>query len=427
MQCGATVANRCGCPAGTATQLTGTVFAPNGTLPVPNALIYIPNGDSVSPYGVTPFVDGVANGNGCSCQVSGLPIAQATSGVDGSFTLTNMPAGPAVPLVIQLGRWRRLVTVNVPACVTSPVAASLTRLPTRQNEGSPVDSIPLMALATGDVDGMECVLRKMGIEDSQFTNAGGTGRIQFYRDNGARLNGQTPGYAQLTANQATVDQYDALIFPCRGQAHDEPAAAKQLVLDVATNVNAYVNKGGRAFFSHFSYAWLYNVAPSNQLPWLSTTNTNTVDGTHWDNNIQAQVITTFPRGQTFADWLALPAVNALAPAGANPPQITVLQAREDMHTPVNPTIPIETAQEWVTTYQATPRQAAQYVTFDAPWGLPATQQCGRVLWSAFHVTTGNTGNATFPAECTGTFTAQEKVLAYMLFDMTSTVNPAECS
>jgi hypothetical protein len=423
MQCGATVANRCGCPAGTATSLTGTVYAPNGTLPIPNALVYVPNGDTVSPYGVTPFVDGVANGNGCSCQVSGFPIAEATSAVDGSFTLTNMPAGPGTPLVIQLGKWRRLVTFDVPACVTTAVPATLTRLPTRQNEGSTVDNIPLMALATGRVDGLECVLRKMGIEDSQFTNAGGTGRIQFYLDNGARLNNQTPGYRQLTASQATVDQYDALIYPCNGGAHDEPASDKQFVLDVATNMNAYVNKGGRAFFSHFSYAWLYNVVPSNQLPWLSTTRSASVDNTHWDSNIQTQVITTFPRGQTFVDWLALPAVNALS--GTNPPQITILQAREDMHTPVNPTIPIETAQEWVTTYQRTPA-AAQYVTFDAPWGLPTAQQCGRVLWSAFHVTTGNTDTSTFPAECTATFTAQEKVLAYMLFDMTSTVNPAEC-
>ena len=82
-----------------------------------------------------------------------------------------------------------------------------------------------MALATGDVDGMECVLRKMGVEDSQFTNPGGGGRIELYRDNGAML-GNTPSYTQLVSSQATVDQYDALIFPCRGTAHDESTAAQ---------------------------------------------------------------------------------------------------------------------------------------------------------------------------------------------------------
>ena len=91
-----------------------------------------------------------------------------------------------------------------------------------------------------------------------------------------------------------------------------------------------------------------------------------------------------------------------------------------MHTPINQ--PIEIAQEWLTTYQMTP-SAALHVTFDAPWGFPPAEQCGRVLWSGFHVTADvNTGNATFPAECANPeFSAQEKVLAYMMFDMTSCV------
>jgi hypothetical protein len=417
MECGLSVANQCGCPAGTATVLTGTVFAPNGTLPLPNAFVYVPSG-TTPPYGLMPFVDGVANGNGCGCNVSGTPVAYATSGVDGSFTLQNVPAGADIPLVIQLGRWRRLVTIpNVTACVAATLDAGQTRLPTRQAESSSMDSIPFMALATGDVDGMECVLRKMGVEDSQFSNPGGGGRIELYRDNGATLGG-TPSYTQLVSSQATVDQYDALIFPCRGTAHDETAARKQLILDVATNASAYVNKGGRAFFTHYSYAWLYNIGPSNQLPWLSTTNTRNVDGTHWDSNIQVQVSTAFSRGQIFSEWLGLPAVGALS--GTNPPQITVLEARENMHTPIN--LPIATAQEWLTTYQRTP-SAALHATFDTPWGLPMDQQCGRVLWSGFHVTADvATNGLTFPSECSNPeFSAQEKVLAYMMFDMTSCI------
>jgi hypothetical protein len=258
------------------------------------------------------------------------------------------------------------------------------------------------------------------VEDSQFSNPGGGGRIELYHDNGAVL-GNTPSYTQLVSSQASVDQYDALIFPCRGSAHDETAARKQLILDVATNANAYVNKGGRAFFTHFSYAWLYSIAPSNQLPWLSTTRSSSVDGTHWDNDIQVEVNTAFSRGQIFSEWLGLPAVGALS--GTNPPQITVLEARENMHTPIN--LPIATAQEWLTTYQRTP-SAALHVTFDTPWGLPVDQQCGRVLFSGFHVTTagitgGHTNGLTFPAECSTEFTAQEKVLAYMMFDMTSCI------
>jgi hypothetical protein len=409
------------CTGGVSTTLTGTVLAPNGTLPLPNALVYVPNGSMTSPYGVEEFVDGVANNTGCECNVTGNPLVIATTAVDGSFTLTNVPAGTNIPLVIQLGRWRRMVTIaNVPQCTTTPVPATLTRLPTRQDEGSPMDAIPLMALTTGNVDGMECVLRKMGVEDGQFTAAGGSGRIRFYRDNGASIGTATPAFTQLVSSQAEVDQYDALIFPCRGSAHDRTAAQKRLILDVATNAQAYVNKGGRAFFTHFSYSWLYGTDPSNQLPWLSTTNTGNVDGTHWDTNIAVQVNTAFPRGLIFSQWLALPAVGALS--AATPPQIQVLEARENMHTPLN--LPITTAQEWLTTYQITPT-AALHVTFDAPWGVPPADQCGRVLWSGFHVTADvNTGRATVPEECTNTeFSAQEKVLAYMMFDMTSCLTP----
>jgi hypothetical protein len=418
------------CTGGATTTLKGTVYAPNGSLPLPNAIVYVPNGSTTSPYGVGVFIDGVANGNGCQCNVTGNPLVQTVSGVDGSFILTNVPAGTNIPLVIQLGRWRRLITIPaVSQCQTTTLTATQTRLPTRQAEGSPVDAIPLMALSTGQVDGLECVLRKMGVEDSQFAVPGRGGRIEMYVDNGAVMNG-IPNYSQLTSSQAMIDQYDALIFPCRGNAHDEPAARKAMVLDAPSNTNSYTNKGGRAFFTHFSYAWLYSNAPSNALPWLSTTNTRNVDGYHWGDppngvNIQVQVQTNFARGLTFSQWLGLAAVGGIS--GTNPPQITVLEARENMHTPV--TLPIATAQEWLTTYNTAPNpMAALHVTFDTPWAYPADQQCGRVLWSGFHVTTsavtnGSTNGLTFPTECNSTFSAQEKVLAYMLFDMTSCITP----
>jgi len=45
--------------------------------------------------------------------------------------------------------------------------------------------IPLMAVSTGDVDTLHCVLRKAGIADGEFTNPIGAGRVQLYRDTGA--------------------------------------------------------------------------------------------------------------------------------------------------------------------------------------------------------------------------------------------------
>lgn len=472
LECGTLQANRCGntqggsatnpcanpsagfCPrvancssAAADTTVSGTVLAPNGILPLPNALVYVPNGSTSYPYGVTSFVDGVSNG-ACECNVSGDPLVSTTSRVDGSFTLTGVPVGDDVPLVIQLGRWRRMVTIpHVTECAVTPISADLTKLPTRQEMGSGMDSLPLIALSTGSVDALECVLRKMGVEDSQFSNAGGTGRIRFYRDNGAdcvdgrgSCKGTTPDYDQLTGSQAELDQYDALVFPCNSTAHDISSTRKKRVLDVASSTTAYVNKGGRAFFTHFSYSWLYNHQPSTGLPWRSTTDTRAVDtpsrDTHHDPATPIQIDTSFARGATFAQWLGQNAVGALS--NVNPPEIEVYESRWNMRN-LSSWDNAGPAQRWAFYPDDDPNPAVLHVTFDTPWGEPPEKQCGRVLFSDFHVTTAALSGAscaetrsgarttycTFPDECSDEFTAQEKVLAYFMFDMTSCVRPPE--
>ena len=42
---------------------------------------------------------------------SGSPLVGTTSAVDGTFTLNNVPAGSNIPLVIQIGKWRRQVVL----------------------------------------------------------------------------------------------------------------------------------------------------------------------------------------------------------------------------------------------------------------------------------------------------------------------------
>src|SRR5262249_34330313 len=122
---------------------------------------------------VNAFTPGVACEN-CSAGVSGSPLVSAATDTAGHFTITNMPVGMNIPLVIQTGRWRRQVTIpNVTACVDTPVAASLPRLPKNKGEGD----IPKMAFVTGAVDSLECVMRKVGVDDAEFTTPSGTGRI----------------------------------------------------------------------------------------------------------------------------------------------------------------------------------------------------------------------------------------------------------
>ncbi len=124
------------CPNNGKTTISGTVYAPEGTLPLYNAIVYINNKP------VDAFDEG-ASCERCTDKLSGDPIATALTDTNGRFVLENVPVGSNIPLVIQVGKWRRQLTVpSTTACMNTPVAASLTRLPRTKAEGN----IPKIAL-----------------------------------------------------------------------------------------------------------------------------------------------------------------------------------------------------------------------------------------------------------------------------------------
>ncbi|MBS2029685.1 MAG: hypothetical protein JST54_17430, partial [Deltaproteobacteria bacterium] len=386
------------CTGGGTTSVTGTVYAPNGVDPLYNALVYVPNGP------VAAFTPGVACLT-CDEQISGEPLVATNTNPDGSFTLTNMPVGANIPLVIQLGRWRRQVTIsNVPACTSTPLPASLTRLPKNKSEGD----IPLTAMVTGSVDALECVLRKIGIDDAEFTNPGGGGRVQFYTapteaggdGPGASLNSSTPDGTALVDNAATLNQYDLALFACEGDQYDKTTTELQNVLN-------YANAGGRVFATHYSYTWLYS--PTT---WQSAANWDPNAGT--GNSAVGTLDTTFPKGQAFSQWLDV--VHASTSQGSG--KININQWRWDVDSVIAPT------QQWIYLTQGGSKPV-EHMTFNTPFNAPADQQCGRVLFSDFHVTDATTDpSINFPSECSsGALTAQEHVLEFMLFDLASCITP----
>jgi hypothetical protein len=65
-------------------------------------------------------------------------------------------------------------------------------------------------------------------------------------------------------------------------------------------------------------------------------------------------------------------------------------------------------------------------TFNAPVGAPAANQCGRVMFNDYHVINiSSPSNTIFPNECPAetTMSAQEEMLEYALFDLSTFVQP----
>jgi hypothetical protein len=399
--------NQVQCPNGGTTSLTGQVVA--GTLPtygspdpVPNVLVYVPNGT------VQPFTPGVQCSQ-CGADVSGDPLIETLTDYKGNFTLTNVPVPPSgmVPLVIQLGRWRKYVNLSFPVTACAANTAGQITMPRTETEGD----IPLTAISTGNVDALECVLLKMGIDQSEFTLPGGSGRVQMYLGNGANIGASTPPESSLTNSTTALGQYDQVLFPCWGEdpIASDPDYAAEVVKTPAQQANVinYTSAGGRMFATHFSYAWTYNDPP------FSTT-ANWIPDQEPDTSVLAGIQQTPTEVGTFYAWM-----NNLGPFdnGSLLGLFTVNEPRDDFSA-INPA----TSELWI----ASPAYPLLF-TFNTPVGQAS--QCGRVIYSTFHVTVVNnssdsTMGTTFPAECTTSpMSAQEKALEYLIWDLASCVPP----
>ncbi len=390
------------CPAASPTVVTGTVLAPTpprfGTPdPIYNAIVYVPNA------AVEPFRPGIACDACGGAQASGAPLVHALTGPDGKFRLENVPTGDNVPLVIQLGRWRRQVVIpRVTACQPLQLPAELTRLPRNKAEGD----IPQMALSTGRVDLLECVLRKMGIDESEFTAPTGNGRVHLYQ------NADLPGHrapdgsatpeTTFTGSVANLSRYDMAIFACGGR---EPSSADPQ----QGNLVEYTNRGGRVFLTHYNYRFTF------QNPaWEGTADWSPAPAPTVDNEPLTGILDqSFPKGVAFARWLEL------VGAQSGPGEMEIETPRHSLDAVVPPTL------RWIHTEDP---ETVQHLTFNTPLGVPEASQCGRVLFSDFHVTNAELPSSgtlpVFPSACSDTpLTPQEKVLEFMLFDLASCIQP----
>ncbi len=394
------------CDAGGTTKITGTITDPAKIHPVYNAIVYVPNAPVPDlPIGPTCDVCGAR-------PPGGQPIVLTLSAADGTFSLSNVPAGTDVPLVVQIGKWRRIVKIpTVTACTDNVLDKELTRLPKNKLEGS----IPHIAVATGGCDQLECVLRKMGVDDAEFTGPTGTGSIHIYQGNGGgTVTGSQPA-TSLWSSPTALANYDMVLNGCECMA-DEPSKPRTSIQNMAD----YAATGGRWLGTHYQNYWLRS-AP---FPIPYTANFSAADGFGADS-LALTVNTTIPKGAAFAAWLV--AVGASTTSG----MVTLDSMR---HNTSAVTLP---STMWLSgnDTSATPPQEVALYSFNAPFPASAIDAgvvgdagiwgdaghgaaCGKIGYADFHATLTNATPGAFPGECTTTtMTNDEKALEFTLFDL----------
>ena len=409
------------------TTLTGTVYAPNGTLPLYGVNVYVPESDP------GPLPDGVSCDQ-CAAGLQGGALAAAVTDENGKFTLTNVPATSDVPVVIQIGKWRRQLKIPaISACTVMALDAADTSLPKSRDDLTPLTTkvdMPRIAVSTGRYDAIECLILKLGIAPKEIGASTRDTMIHLYTDPGNGQGASTfranwPGGTDPMTDSRTfwndvnnLEKYDIVMLSCEGS--QGPTTKPQTSLQA---MHDYADVGGRVFASHWHNIWISGEQgnPAHGMPDWESVATWSFAGNPSPDTLTAMIDrVNNPKGMSFATWM----VNV--GGSTTPGQLTVAQSRATCSA-VDPM----KAEQWVYLDPATAdppgtitSKSAMNFQFTTPQSVQPDQRCGKVVFSDMHVSadSGSSPGTPYPNSCsTAPLTAQEKALAFMFFDIASCV------
>lgn len=370
---------RVACQNGATTRITGRVTDPAGLRPVYNAAVYIPNK-------APPPIEHGARCDACARRTVDAVVSTLTD-VRGEFVLPDVPVDTALPVIIEVGKWRRSVTVDVAACVENRLADDGVRMPRTSSEGD----LPLMAVTTGTADALECLLRNIGLDEREFVAGNDpAGRVHLYKGKGGGglTSAIVPPASDLWNDAAALARYDIVALSCEGDPADETKTDRGTMRE-------YANAGGHVFASHSHSAWLEK-SPSIEFNTVATWSTTNDVGDEYN------VDTSFPKGRAFAEWLV--------GVGASP---TAGRIRLDNVTFSVGAVRKPPAQAWIDQG----RSSVRYFSFNTPVGATPEEHCGRVVFADLHAF--GLGASDFPTGCpgAGALTPQQLALEFLLFDL----------
>ncbi|HTV21488.1 MAG TPA: carboxypeptidase-like regulatory domain-containing protein, partial [Polyangiaceae bacterium] len=267
------------CGGSSTTTITGRVFDPAGKNPLYNAEVYIP----LHPTDPLPSFNSGASCDTCGGAQSLDAIRAVQTDANGRFVLSDVPAGQNIPIVVQMGKWRReIVLKEVKSCQDNQIAGNCTaadpndcvfRLPRHQTDGfDPVlgtytkADMPQTAIITGSADPFDCLLLKAGIAPTEVGDSASNKRFHFYHSDSSAGNTLGSAYGSkvlgstlwndLNGPQPNMMSYDVILLPCEGGAYDKQTTKVTATNTPYKNLLDYVNTGGRAFATHYTYSWL---------------------------------------------------------------------------------------------------------------------------------------------------------------------------
>ncbi len=294
------------CPSGGHTTISGKVYDPRGQAgggnPLYNILVYVPTDSNLADLPAIPR--GTDSCSLCDASVAGVVAASLTDAT-GAFTLKDVPTGSNIPLVMQIGKWRRAITLPSTAdCMDTPAPQGDTRLPQSMMDGDGVN-IPQMAVLTGGCDMLACFIRRIGLADTEFGAPGSAARLHVYKGAGNGGNGGDSAGADLSAGgagdctgatcplwntKAALENYDIDLLSCECGEHNETKTTPQ-----KQNMHDWLDEGGKVFATHFHYTWFKN-SPAADFQGIAT----------WGNGgtgTPYTIDTTIPKATEFIAWL----------------------------------------------------------------------------------------------------------------------------
>ena len=413
------------CPGGSSTTLKGTVFDPAGKNPVRNAAVFVPNRTPLP-----PIATGTNRCTSCSTPIGDYAAVTLTE-ADGSFVLTGVPTVANLPLVVQIGKWRRTITVpEVSNCATTALPDSgpgQVRLPRSQKEGD----MPQIAVLTGGADNLGCFLTRVGVDPSEYSAPHAGGRVDVYQGLGTAGSDAGPGggpsaYAPglsggvagdctttscpLWSSTSSLETYDLVLLGCEGGGYDQtPDAGDAGVANVTPAakqaMHDWLGLGGRLFAAHDQSAWFQNGPLDFQetAMWRAPSSSAAACP-------DCTVDDSFAGGRDLRGWLQ--AIGLVPDGGTELPLANVT----DSVSTVNPA----TTTRWV--YDPTDGDT-KLLSFATPVGgidsgisgTVVAQYCGRAVFFDLHA--GGAAEGDVPGSCSAAdSTPDEKLLEYQLFD-----------